>query len=605
MSKYNNISIVWVVLFAIGIGLLVYSCANRGYPEGGPKDTTPPKVVLEQPASFSKNFDKKYVDVYFDEYVQLKNITEKFIISPPQLKKPKVSLRGKYVRVSFVDTLNPNTTYSLDFADAIVDNNEGNPLGYYRYVLSTGNEIDSLELSGNVVDAETNDPQLNMYVFLYQNHADSVPIKQIPDYVARTDSSGFFRVTNLRDATYKIIAVGDDNRDYKFTPEGEQVAFIDTLVRPVVMNMVKMDTIHNDTLKTDSIVSTEYLAYGPNNLYLRMFQEDLTQLYLVDGDRKEREKLTFLFSIPAKNDFKIELLGQEQPENWYINEHSAGNDTLNLWLTDSLIYKKDSLHFVLTYLRSDSLKRYVPYSDTVKYIFKDKKSTANAKKKNDDKKPAIEFLKINSSTGNEQDLNTGLFLEFDRPVKEEQLKSIQLLEKKDTLYIPVEYTLRSDSLRIRQFMLDYKWVPEQEYMLKIDSATIYDIYGRHNNKMEQKFKVQSPEFYGKVMLSVLGVDGRQIIVQLYKAETGKSSTGKKTFSVVAQKIIDKDETITFDYLKEGKYKVRAIIDANRNGKWDTGLYLKKIQPEEVIYMPSELNVKQNFDIEQEFKLNKD
>lgn len=180
------------------IGFAIYSCANKGYPEGGPKDVTPPHVVEERPASFNRNFDKKSINIYFDEYVQLKNVNEKFIISPPQAKKPKVRLKGKYISVEFQDSLRQETTYTLDFADAIADNNEGNPLGYYRYVFSTGNVLDTLELSGNVVDAETNEPVYNAYVFLYRNQADSVPITELPDYMARTDSSGFFRLTNLR-----------------------------------------------------------------------------------------------------------------------------------------------------------------------------------------------------------------------------------------------------------------------------------------------------------------------------------------------------------------------------------------------------------------------
>ena len=205
------------------VALLVYACANRGYPEGGPKDTTPPEVVAEVPASFTKNFNKKKVDIYFNEFVQLKEINEKFIFSPPLKKNPRVSLRGKYIQVSIGDTLKPNTTYTMDFADAIVDNNEGNPLGFYRYVFSTGNEIDSLEISGQVVNAESYEPMLNVLVALYENHADSVPLLHLPDYIARTDSSGNFRFTNLKDAVYRVAAIEDNNKDKKYTPESEML----------------------------------------------------------------------------------------------------------------------------------------------------------------------------------------------------------------------------------------------------------------------------------------------------------------------------------------------------------------------------------------------
>lgn len=238
MKKNDDRAFGWEWLAMLVMAVVVYACASRGYPEGGPKDTTPPQVILEEPASFTKNFDKKRVNIYFDEFVQLKDINEKFIISPPQKKKPKPRLKGKYVQVEFVDSLKPNTTYTLDFADAISDNNEGNPLGFYRYVFSTGNEIDSLELSGQVVNAESGEPVLNVYVELYSNLADSMPLLEVPDYVARTDSSGFFRLTNLKDTIYRVVAIQDDNRDYKYTPEAEMFAYLDTLVRPVVMTKI-------------------------------------------------------------------------------------------------------------------------------------------------------------------------------------------------------------------------------------------------------------------------------------------------------------------------------------------------------------------------------
>lgn len=604
----NRYSDCWIVLGAVLVGLLVHSCARRGYPEGGAKDEIPPKVVMEMPKSFNTGFDKKSVSVYFDEFVQLKGINEKFIISPPQNKKPKVRLRGKYVQVDFADTLKPDMTYTLDFADAIVDNNEGNPLGFYRYVFSTGNMIDSLELSGTVVDAERNTPLFERYVFLYSNAADSVPLKQIPDYMARTDSSGFFRVTNIRPATYKILVVQDDNRDNKFSPEAEQVGFLDSLVTPVVRMMTRVDTLHNDSLKTDSIVVKEFLAYGPNNLYFRMFKEDLTQLYLVDGDRKEREKLSFIFSVPGRNDFSIRMQDTVVAENWYVQESSVGNDTIHLWMTDSLVYKQDTLKFVLSYLRTDSTGVQQPYLDSVKYIFKDKKKSERESKRKEEKKPEVVFLKVTASVVSDQDLHRGIVFEFDRPLADSALQHIQLLELVDSVYVPVPYEMEVDSLKMRRAMLKTKWTPEHQYMIKIDSAVMFDIYGHHNNKLETKFKVRPEEYYGKLFLSVSGVQG-QVVLQLYKSD-GEKSTGKaekelKPLEILDSKVVNKDGLVEFSFLKEGKYRVRAILDANGNGKWDTGLYLKNRQPEEVRYLPSEINIKQNFDIEQEFKIAKD
>lgn len=581
------------------VGFTVYSCANKGYPEGGPKDNTPPHVVEERPASFNKNFDKKSVNIYFDEYVQLKNVAEKFIISPPQAKKPKVRLRGKYIMVEFQDSLRPETTYSLDFADAIVDNNEGNPLGYYRYVFSTGNTIDTLELSGNVVDAETNEPVYNAYVFAYRNHADSVPITQIPDYMARTDSAGFFRLTNLKEADYKIVAVMDDNRDYKYIPEAERIGFLDTLVRPVVMEMSRTDTLNGD-----SLVNTSFLAYGPNNLYLRLFEEVPTKLYLNNSERKQRELLNFIFSIPRKNDFAIELLDTVVNGAWYLKEQSFGKDTINVWLTDSMIYKRDTLNFKISYLRTDSLNQYSAYTDTVRLVFTDKKKTDKKRRRNEEEKqvkPEITFLNIVSTLSSEQDLNRGIAFDFDRPLTGKGLDSIKLMEKIDTVYQPVKFELIKDSIRLRHYEMKVRWQPEKEYLLTIDSASITDIYGSHNNKFEKKFKLRSMESYGKILLHVREGEG-QVIIQLYKSDNKKAENGRKIFTVVDEKLVEGEGDIEFDFLKAGKYGIRAIFDDNRNGKWDTGLYLDGFQPERVVYLPGEINVRQNFDIDQEFNL---
>ncbi|MDE5612752.1 MAG: Ig-like domain-containing protein, partial [Odoribacter sp.] len=589
----------------------IYACANRGYPEGGPKDTTPPEVVAEVPESFSKNFDKKRVNIYFNEFVQLKDVNEKFIFSPPLKKNPRVSLRGKYIQISIGDTLKPNTTYSMDFADAIVDNNEGNPLGFYRYVFSTGDIIDTLEVGGQVVNAESDEPVLNLLVALYENHADSVPLLQLPDYIARTDTSGRFRFTNLKDAVYRIAALEDNNKDKKYTPEAEMFAFLDSTIHPIVMPMTRIDTFRlieriadNDTVYRDSIVAQEYMGFGPSNLRLRIFQEKLTQLYMVDDERKERERLDFIFSIPGRNDLQVRLwdtLATEPlPENWYFSEHSAGNDTISLWINDSTVYKKDTLNVILTYLRSDSTGQHSLYADTTRYTFREKKKTELRNKK--EETPKIEFLEILSNVSGDLDLGKRMYLEFKRPIDKSGLKNMRLLEKVDTLYQPVPFELEEDSLKVRRVYVDATWKQGSDYKVEIDSAVVYDIYGRFNDKWEKKFKVKTEEQYGKIMLTLKGVTGKTI-VQMYKSEGGKSENGKRKYNVFREKTVTQDGEVTFDLLPEGKYKFRAILDANGNGVWDTGLYLKKQQPEEIVYLPVEISVKQNFDYEQEFDLN--
>ena len=594
------------------VALCIYACANRGYPEGGPKDETPPQVVEEVPLSYTTNFKAKRVNIYFDEFVQLNDINNKFIFSPPVKKDPKVSLKGKYVQVAIPDSLRENTTYSLDFADAIVDNNESNPLGFYRYVFSTGERIDTLELGGTVVNAESYEPVMGVLVALYEKSGDSIPLKELPDYIARTDSSGNFRLTNLREGHYRVMAIEDANRDKMYTPESEMFAWMDTTVFPVVEPATRVDTFHviekiveADTILRDSIVRTDYLAYGPSNLYLRLFLEKLTQLYLVEDDRKEREQLNFIFSIPGENGLEVTLwdtLATEPlPQNWYFKEHSAGNDTLTLWIKDSTVYKKDTLNVILSYMRSDSTGQWERYSDTARYTFRAKEKKEGKSKKKDEDALKVEFLEIKSNISGDLDLGARLYLEFSRPINKSTLDSIRVLEKVDTVYQLIPFQVVEDSLRVRRVFVDAAWKAGGEYQLQIDSATIYDIYGRFNDKLEKKFKVRTEEYYGKIMVNVRGVDC-PTIVQLYKAENGKSENGKRTYNVVQSKVVEQDGEVVFPLLPEGKYCVRAILDRNGNGVWDTGLYLKHRQPEEIVYLRGEIAVKQNFDVEQDFDI---
>lgn len=594
------------------VALCIYACANRGYPEGGPKDETPPQVVEEVPLSYTTNFKAKRVNIYFDEFVQLNDINNKFIFSPPVKKDPKVSLKGKYVQVAIPDSLRENTTYSLDFADAIVDNNESNPLGFYRYVFSTGERIDTLELGGTVVNAESYEPVMGVLVALYEKSGDSIPLKELPDYIARTDSSGNFRLTNLREGHYRVMAIEDANRDKMYTPESEMFAWMDTTVFPIVEPATRVDTfrviekiVEADTILRDSIVRTDYLAYGPSNLYLRLFLEKLTQLYLVEDDRKEREQLNFIFSIPGENGLEVTLwdtLATEPlPQDWYFKEHSAGNDTLTLWIKDSTVYKKDTLNVILSYMRSDSTGQWERYSDTARYTFRAKEKKEGKSKKKDEDAPKVEFLEIKSNISGDLDLGARLYLEFSRPINKSMLDSIRVLEKVDTVYQLIPFQVVEDSLRVRRVFVDAAWKAGGEYQLQIDSATIYDIYGRFNDKLEKKFKVRTEEYYGKIMVNVRGVDC-PTIVQLYKAENGKSENGKRTYNVVQSRVVEQDGEVVFPLLPEGKYCVRAILDRNGNGVWDTGLYLKHRQPEEIVYLRGEIAVKQNFDVEQDFDI---
>lgn len=589
MDKLNNYI---KFLFIVACGLVVYSCANRGYPEGGPKDETAPVIIDSDPANGTLNFDKKRANIYFDEFVQLKEVTEKFMISPPQKKKPLVKLRGKRVLIQFQDTLRENTTYSLDFGDAIVDNNEGNPLGDYRYSFSTGDRIDTMRVGGYVYDAYSRKPLENMYVMLYQKHADSIPLLEVPSYVGRTDTAGYFSITNIKQDHYKIIAIDDANRNYMFESPAEKIGFIDSLVYPVSYELTKRDTASDDTTAMIS-----YTAYGPDNITLFAFEEEKNNLYLIDGTRPQKERLNFVFSIPRKDKLKIDLLNIDEGEEWYIKEHSINNDTINLWIRDSSIYKRDSLLAEIKYLKTDTLGLIVQATDTLKLNFvtakKDVKKKKRKKKKKEQKAKKTEFLDVDINLGSSVDINSSVRFKFNQPVVENFEDKVALYMLKDTLKLRQDIVIKQDSLKINQFQMIYKWQPEMKYSLVVDSAAINSIYGLHNNKIENNFTVRAENYYGKILLNLENVT-TPVVIQLVQ--------GKKEEKVIRTQRGDKDGVYTFKYLQAGEYRFKVIKDLNGNGKWDTGYYLEKRQAEKVLYMKQVMKVRQNWDFEQTWKL---
>lgn len=613
--------VVWngFCVIAIVTTLIIYACASRGMIEGGERDVTPPKITAEIPVSSSTNFKAEHIDIYFDEFVQLKDINNQFVVSPPMKKKPKTSLRGKYIRVEFQDTLMPGTTYTLDFGTAIADNNEGNLLGYYRYVFSTGSVLDSMELAGQVLDAETQLPVLGAMVLFYANHADSAAMLELPSYVAMTDSSGNFRVTNIRDSVYRVLALSTETKSLQYIPraEGQKVGFVDTLVRTISFPAVSYDTIRPDTVtvaarktkrgvevsvsaEKDTVLVRNYTAYGPINLFMTLFEEESIHLDLDNSARSEREKLDFTFTIPADNQLQVKFLGLQllkdpAQKNLFVEERSAGRDTITLWLKDSLIYKIDSLQAELRYLMTDTTGGRVTTVDTVWFVYKDK-PRPKGKRKQQDSIPEIKYLGVSASVSGVMDLNRNIQLEFDRPIVSSTLDSIKLFEMVDSVWTPVLFEIKHDSLKIRRYYLNTTWKPETEYRLLIDSASVYSIYGLFNNTLENIFKTKAIEDYGRIFLQFSKVEC-PLVVQLYQG-------GSKELKILNEKYLEEDGEVVFEYLNEGTYMVRVILDRNGNKKWDTGNYLEHLQPEEIKYLPGEFKIKKNFDIEQSYDVSR-
>ena len=613
---FKNLFIVTV------ISILAWSCANKGYPEGGPKDETPPVMVEEVPASFSTNFSGKKIKIYFNEYIQLKDAKKNLVVSPPLKHKPNVSNRGKFIVVDLSrDTLKENITYSFDFGYSISDNNEGNPLGYYRYVLSTGNSIDTMEMGGQVVDAETGIPYNRIMVGLYKDFSDSVPIKKIPDYIAMTDSSGMFRFTNIQDSTYKVVALRDESADYKYLPGSENIGFMDTLVKPVSFKTTITDTVYAkilnkkneivsiDSTRIDTVIVKDVIAYGPANLYIRLFPEERKINYIESPVRKAQEVIDILFAKKhGADDMKISLTDSTLYDSitspWYLMERNRTNDTLKMWITDSIVYRRKSVKLAIGFHTRNQADQDTVRTDTFNIQFNKKKEPKKLSISDSLKKI---YSTVTLKPSGTLDINRHPQFEFERPVKKMDTSRITLEQYIDSAYVKIDYRLEQDSTnsRIFRFMQDFK--EGTKYRVAIDSGAIFDIYGKPFQAITNEILVKKSENYGNLAVTASNVHGRKIILQLYKATIPQKlmsadSKKQKPLEISAHKSISKDGIYNFKLIKPGKYMLRAIIDRNGNKKWDSGAYLKKIQPEEILYQYQEIFIKENFDIEQDFDL---
>lgn len=617
------------LIYTLTIVALICSCANRGYPEGGPKDETAPQIVKEEPYSYSTDFKQNKLRIYFNEYIQVKDANSNLMVSPPLKKKPTVSNRGKYIVVDFSrDTLKENTTYNVDFGTSIVDNNESNPLGFYRYVFSTGPEIDTMEMGGQVIDAESGEPLLKVLVALYKNHADSAAVNELPSYVALTDSSGHFRFTNIQDTLYRLVAFEDASSDYIYLPESENVGFIDTLIKPVVYPAIRIDStfkIIKDTIKegvivdttvVDSIKEISYYAYGPADLSVRLFTEEKTQNYMESPKRTERENITTIFAMPqGGRELTLQLTDSLLRDSvgdkeWYSIERNLTYDSLTIWLTDSLVVKRDTLLIEFNYLKSDSLKQLVPTKDTIRLNYKPKEDTGKGKKKKELTAQDSIAMLYASAMVNKKSIEIGdnAYLLFETPINPAGLDSIRIEEKQDSTFIPISFSVEQDSVNLRKFWFKADYKSGKEYKMSLDTGVVATIYGKPIAGIENSFSVKKSTEYSNLKVNVINSHNRPVLIQMYSAKKASTSkkvatgAGQNSFNIVKSKSTNQDGVVVFELVNEGSYMLRTVIDSNGNGKWDTGRYLKHIQPEEVYYQYIEIPIKSNFDVEQDFDL---
>jgi len=564
--------------------LIVFSrCANQGMPTGGPKDTIPPLLVETNPVLRELNYMGKDVRITFNEYIISDAVAEELVISPPLEKRPVIRTKSKTLIVGFNEELKPDVTYSLDFKNSVTDNNENNPYLGLRLLFSTGPRLDTLRVAGMVKNAGNLNNQEKMLVMLYRNSDDTAVIRTKPDYISRTDARGIFLFDNIKPGQYRLYALNDANSNLLYEPGVEEFAFHDTLITPSARYVEEPDTL---AIGADSLLIAGHTLFRPDPLYLRLFQEEVYDQFVDKSFRETRNKCVISFGETVKDSFSIRLLNREA-HNWYSLEYNPDVDSLTVWLTDTLVARYDTLKFELNYSSRDSLKKQIIARDTLQMVYTEREKPEARKKKKEGEVPETVqfFLNLNLKTSG-FDLNKPIVFTSPEPVKSFDPGKIRLLREEDLKGTPLKIKVEKDTTAWRTYRINYPWEPNTRYVLEVDSTAFENIYGITSLKLKQNFTTQKEDHYGRIILDLTSVKN-SLLIQLLD-----NSKDEKVIKTLTTR---RDGQVSFDYLEPEKYKVRIIFDENNNGKWDTGNFSSKTQPERVAYLPEIVKIRSNWD----------
>ena len=528
-------------LFLIVLVLSFSQCAKKGRPDGGPKDEDAPLFVTANPPYETINFDKNEINIYFNEYIKLKDLNKQLIISPPlnpenpTLISPQGS-PSKYIKIQILDTLLENSTYIFDFGNSVQDNNEANTLERFKYVFSTGAYIDSLTLSGSVKNSFKSESVENIKLLLYRldsAYTDSAVYNRKPDYVTSTLDSSNYEFSNLRKGNYLLVALNDAGSDYVFNPKTDEIGFL-------------KDTIW---LPRDSIIKTE----------LSIFKEELPYTF---RRGKEIRKGQLIFGYQGKpSNIKIENLSAV-PDNFQtIIFPEKDKDTLNLWHSpiekDSLIFKISNNNII----------------DTITVALRKKQ---------------LDSLTVTKITGGVLNIKDTLFFSTNNPIIKIDTSKINFVHT-DSIYITYKAFISKKESSVG-FLFEKKF--KTSYKLNLYPDALVDIFETSNDTVTSQFRTRSMEDYGEISLAIQNPEKVPVIIQLTDIND----------ITVAQETSSENKTISFNYLIPKKYKIRIIYDTNNNGKWDTGNYLEKKQPEPVQYFPEVQEIRPNWVLNEVIKI---
>lgn len=583
------------VLVVAAMAALMAACASMGRPEGGPRDVTPPRYLSSVPAPGSSNVSKPKIEILFDENVKIEDALNKIVVSPVQKTPPSINASGRKIIVELRDTLLDSTTYTIDFSDAIRDLNEGNILDGFAIDFATGPIIDSLQISGMVLEARNLEPAQGMLVGVYSNLADSAISTLKLERIARTNQLGQFTVRNLKPGQYNIFALNDLNRDYHWD-RSENVAFFDTPISPEATVTVTTDSVTTPD-GSDSTVTRAKTVFGPRDVLLTWFNENYKAQYLQDYKRPDNKRLTVRMAAPADSLPLLTIVngpnaGRTDSEWARLNANST-RDTLEYWISDSAVIKQDSMLVAMRYRRTDTLDRLTWTTDTLKFFYKPPKAKKSKKKDEEaDTVPQLNFLTFQLRGSSQQELNKPLTFEASQPLDTILPEGVALRILRDTVWVPLARPaiMRDTAAGLLSYTMPYEWEGGAKYRLTVDSATVIGMYGEWNRPLNVEFTVKPPEDYANIYFKIVDTDA-PLIVELL-------SSGDKPVATAPLK----GGTAEFNFVNPGTYYARAFIDANGNGEWDTGDMKTRRQPEEVYYYPKKLNIRKNWDVEQSWEI---
>ena len=588
------------VAFVLGSVMFSHSCANTTQaPTGGDKDTIPPRIVGFAPKNGSTNVPTHGTTLTFtfDEYVTIKKANN-IVLSPPQARPPKSRLKGKSVVVTFEEDLQPDMTYTLDFIDALADNNEGNMFPGFTYVFSTGPVIDSLMITGIVQDCNTLDPVKGATVMLYKDHADSAVMLRRPFALTKTDDWGFFCIRNIQDTVYRVYAVKDDNNNNKYDPDNERIAFLDSTFTP--------RTVVNDSLpelmKYD-MKDTALCLARKTDIELNLFRERPSKQMIVKKERVGDRTAYLTFMAPDANIHAMRIRGI--PKEKLITQFNIQKDSLEIWVNDQR-KMPDTLKLQIRYDKTDTLGNLVPTNETVNLALDKKARAAAAKSSRRDLKHEDTIAVYTSDAKPETIEQYGFTVEFKYPLIQDGWDSLVFRSVNPRQQEKIgKYTVTRDSTNLRRYTIrpQEELMVGYEYFLKIPHRKFRDVNGFYNDSTELKVTLPNDEKLSSMTLNLTGVGANRYIVDLQN---------EKRDNVIRSFLVDRDQSLLFPYIKAGKYCIRITEDRNHNGIVDTGSLLERRQPEKVLFyklkddtflidIPERTELSQDIDLEEMFR----